>query len=127
MPGDSVAPNSTLEAPLTINIPNTSQALGNQSGSKHSTRPIQGMNITVPVSVQKQPLPAASCGELLEGNGPTATGQAARRKRKLWTEDEDKELIAAVQKCGEGNWANILKGDFKHDRTASQLSQVVFY
>ncbi|CAN6460105.1 unnamed protein product [Victoria cruziana] len=123
MPGDSVAPNSTLEAPLTINIPNTSQALGNQSGSKHSTRPIQGMNITVPVSVQKQPLPAASCGELLEGNGPTATGQAARRKRKLWTEDEDKELIAAVQKCGEGNWANILKGDFKHDRTASQLSQ----
>lgn len=33
------------------------------------------------------------------------------------------ELIAAVQKCGEGNWANILKGDFKGDRTASQLSQ----
>ncbi|KAK9270728.1 hypothetical protein L1049_026311 [Liquidambar formosana] len=36
---------------------------------------------------------------------------------------EDMELIAAVQKCGEGNWANILRGDFKGDRTASQLSQ----
>lgn len=35
------------------------------------------------------------------------------------------ELIAAVQKCGEGNWASILKGDFKHDRTPSQLSQVL--
>ncbi|KAI3835383.1 hypothetical protein MKW92_004066 [Papaver armeniacum] len=37
---------------------------------------------------------------------------------------EDKELIAAVKKLGERNWANILKADiFKGDRTASQLSQ----
>lgn len=74
----------------------------------------------VPVSVQKQPAPAPTVAENLDTNG-TAGG---KRKRKPWSEAEDLELIAAVQKCGEGNWANILKGDFKGDRTASQLSQV---
>ena len=83
---------------------------------------MQGTNITVPVSVQRQHLPAAPPAEVLDANGK----MAPRRKRKQWSEAEDIELIAAVQKCGEGNWANILKGDFKGDRTASQLSQVVF-
>ncbi|KAE8653921.1 Homeodomain-like superfamily protein isoform 2 [Hibiscus syriacus] len=36
---------------------------------------------------------------------------------------KDLELIAAVQKCGTGNWANILRGDFKGDRSANQLAQ----
>ncbi|RZC57074.1 hypothetical protein C5167_004377, partial [Papaver somniferum] len=46
------------------------------------------------------------------------------RKRTTWTLEEDNELIAAVKKLGERNWANILKADiFKGDRTASQLSQ----
>jgi len=74
------------------------------------------------------PLPAATStpAEVLDGNGPASGNFPPRRKRKPWSEAEDKELIAAVQKCGEGNWANILKGDFKGDRTASQLSQVVF-
>ena len=74
------------------------------------------------------PLPAATPtpAEVLDGNGPASGNFPPRRKRKKWSEAEDKELIAAVQKCGEGNWANILKGDFKGDRTASQLSQVVF-
>ncbi|XP_042495372.1 uncharacterized protein LOC122074563 [Macadamia integrifolia] len=105
LPSDSGLPNqSTVEAPLTINIPN-------------------GANITVPVSVQKQPLPTVTTAEGLDGNGSASVSMPARRKRKLWTAEEDMELIAAVQKCGEGNWANILKGDFKGDRTASQLSQ----
>ncbi|BBM98038.1 protein Mp1R-MYB6 [Marchantia polymorpha subsp. ruderalis] len=52
-----------------------------------------------------------------------ALGQSERKKRKLWTQEEDQELIAAVEKCGEGNWTNILKGAFTHDRTAAQLSQ----
>lgn len=63
--------------------------------------------------------------EGLEAHASTANGSLPpRRKRKPWSEAEDNELIAAVQKCGEGNWANILKSDFKGDRTASQLSQV---
>ncbi|KAJ4964258.1 hypothetical protein NE237_024197 [Protea cynaroides] len=105
LPSDSgLLSQSTVEAPLTINIPN-------------------GANITVPVFVQKQPLPTVTTAEGLDGNGSASISMPARRKRKLWTAEEDMELIAAVQKCGEGNWANILKGDFKGDRTASQLSQ----
>ncbi|KAG2692544.1 hypothetical protein I3760_08G057100 [Carya illinoinensis] len=60
--------------------------------------------------------------EGLDANG-SASSVPPRRKRKPWSEAEDMELIAAVQKCGEGNWANILRGNFKGDRTASQLSQ----
>lgn len=48
-----------------------------------------------------------------------------KKKRKLWTREEDKELIAAVQKFGEGNWVNILRENSKLDRTPTQLSQVL--
>ncbi|XP_062082876.1 uncharacterized protein LOC133789147 [Humulus lupulus] len=114
---DSIPCGSTVEAPLTINIPNgqSSRALEQSSCS------MQGTNITVPVSVQKQPVPSATIADQ-DMNG-LAGGNLQRRKRKPWSEAEDLELIAAVQKCGEGNWANILRGDFKGDRTASQLSQ----
>ncbi|GBG71724.1 hypothetical protein CBR_g9135 [Chara braunii] len=53
----------------------------------------------------------------------TAMGPPERRKRKLWTTEEDEALLAAVEKCGEGNWTNILKGAFTLERTAAQLSQ----
>ncbi|KAL0927077.1 hypothetical protein M5K25_001233 [Dendrobium thyrsiflorum] len=72
---------------------------------------------------QKQPLSTGLSNEGVDGNGSSNSGFHAKKKRKLWTKEEDMELIAAVEKFGEGNWANILKGDFKHDRTASQLSQ----
>ncbi|KAL2652214.1 hypothetical protein R1flu_020342 [Riccia fluitans] len=57
------------------------------------------------------------------GNLRATLNQSERKKRKLWTPEEDQELIAAVEKCGEGNWTTILKGAFTHDRTAAQLSQ----
>ncbi|KAK2977979.1 hypothetical protein RJ640_023517, partial [Escallonia rubra] len=120
----SLANGSTVEAPLTINIPN-----GHLSRSRVPIENsqlgsfMQGKNITVPVSVQKQPLPAVTSAEGLDAYGSASGNLTARRKRKPWSAAEDMELIAAVQKCGEGNWANILKGDFKGDRTASQLSQ----
>ncbi|XP_077214847.1 uncharacterized protein LOC143849633 isoform X2 [Tasmannia lanceolata] len=123
LPNDSGPMNpSTVEAPLTINIPN---GLASRTPSDNSQilRSTQGTNITIPVSVQKQPLPTVPSVEGLDGNGILSTNLPAKRKRKLWTAEEDMELIAAVQKCGEGNWANMLRGDFKHDRTASQLSQ----
>ena len=113
---------ATVQAPLTINIPNGQSSC--RASSENSQ--LQGMNITVPVSVQKQPLPLVASAEVLDANGSASGNLPPRRKRKPWTEAEDLELIAAVQKCGEGNWANILKGDFKGDRTASQLSQVLF-
>lgn len=114
---------STVEAPLTINIPNGQTSRTGMDNSFHGTS-MHGTNITVPVAVQKQPFSTVAAAEGLDTHGPACTNLPPRRKRKPWSETEDMELIAAVQKCGEGNWANILKGDFKGDRTASQLSQV---
>lgn len=78
-------------------------------------------------------IPNSSSGWEVKGNGQisnvviqgahTSETQPVRKKRKLWTLEEDQELIAAVEKCGEGNWATMLKGAFKHERTAAQLSQ----
>lgn len=113
--------HSTLEAPLTINIPSNTKISDVELNNQQSTISTQGMNITVPVSIQKQPTVSSSEG--IDGNVSANSAQPVRKKRKLWTTEEDKELIAAVQKCGEGNWSSILKGAFKHDRTASQLSQ----
>nr|XP_043616949.1 uncharacterized protein LOC122588807 [Erigeron canadensis] len=110
----------TIEAPLTINIPG-SKSTGNSSENPLSVR---GTNITVPVSVQRQPHPVvATSTEELDKNGPVFSSFPPRKKRKPWSAAEDMELFAAVEKCGEGNWATILKGGFKSDRTASQLSQ----
>lgn len=107
-----------------INIPNgqVSSVTSDEQQQPHTNR---GMNIAVPVSIQKQPQPPGSSTEVLDGNvSAGGSGLPPKKKRKTWTKEEDMELIAAVQKYGEGNWATILKGDFKHDRTASQLSQV---
>ncbi|KAK4726253.1 hypothetical protein R3W88_031170 [Solanum pinnatisectum] len=122
-PNDAnVLNGSTIEAPLTINIPNGQTSRTGMDNSFQGTS-MHGTNITVPVAVQKQPLSTVVAAEGLDTHGPGCTNLPPRRKRKPWSEAEDVELIAAVQKCGEGNWANILKGDFKGDRTASQLSQ----
>ncbi|KAK9995550.1 hypothetical protein SO802_020236 [Lithocarpus litseifolius] len=125
LPSDSSLPNSSIvKAPITINIPNGLSSRAPLENSE-ATCSMQGTNITIPVFVQKMPLLVATPtpAEVLDGNGPASGNFPPRRKRKPWSEVEDKELIVAVQKCGEGNWANILKGDFKGDRTASQLSQ----
>ncbi|XP_024383369.1 uncharacterized protein [Physcomitrium patens] len=47
----------------------------------------------------------------------------ARKRRRLWTPEEDLALIAAVDKYGEGNWTTVLKNHYDFDRSASQLSQ----
>lgn len=108
---------------MTINIPNGQSFRTTSESSQPAT--MRGMNITVPVSVQKQPLPAVTSAEVLDANGSASGTIPPRRKRKPWSEAEDMDLIALVQKFGEGNWANIVRSDYKGDRTASQLSQVV--
>ncbi|OWM67711.1 hypothetical protein CDL15_Pgr019212 [Punica granatum] len=117
LPSEStVSNNLTVEAPLTINVLNGQSSKG-RSEILQAPSSTHSLNITVPVSVQKQPMPTVASSGGLDGNLPL------KKKRKPWSKAEDLELIAAVQKCGEGNWANILKSDFKGDRTASQLSQ----
>lgn len=125
LPSDSTHPNNTtVEAPLTINIPNGQPLRATSENSQPDV--MRGVNIRVPVSVQKLSLPAVtSCpaSEVYDANGSGSGIFPPRRKRKPWSEAEDMELIAAVQKLGEGNWASIVRGEFKGDRTASQLSQ----
>lgn len=127
LPSDSSHLNgTTVEAPLIINIPN-GQSCKTYENSQ-PTASAKGMNITVPVSVQKQILPATTTSAAAKVEGvdsirPASNSMAPRKKRKKWSEEEDLELISAVEKYGVGNWTTILKGDFKGDRTANQLSQ----
>ncbi|KAI3468416.1 hypothetical protein Pfo_025079 [Paulownia fortunei] len=122
-PNDSHLPNnSTIEAPLTINIPN-SKAAPVPSDSSLLANAMQGTNISIPVSVQKQPLSSGICGEKRPNNEASGVNLPTRRKRRGWSTEEDMKLTAAVQKYGERNWANIARGDFKNDRKASELSQ----
>ncbi|KAK4435686.1 hypothetical protein Salat_0732100 [Sesamum alatum] len=113
--------NSTIEAPLTINIP-SSKALMTPSDGSLFANEIQGTNISIPVSVQKQPLSSGICGEK-KPNGTSGVNLPPRRKRRGWSMEEDMILTAAVEKYGERSWANIARGDFKNDRKASELSQ----
>ncbi|GLT60601.1 hypothetical protein SLA2020_333600 [Shorea laevis] len=119
LPSSSSLPNSSMvEAPLTINIPNGRTCRASSESSQPACS-MQGKNITVPVSVQKN----ITLNDSLDVNG-AERGNNPRKRRKKWSEAEDRELIAAVNKYGPGNWANILREeDFKGDRTASQLSQ----
>ncbi|XP_011082058.1 uncharacterized protein LOC105164926 [Sesamum indicum] len=122
-PNDTQLPNnSTIEAPLTINIP-SSKALTNPSDSSLLANAMHGTNISIPVSVQKQPLSSGICGEKRPNNGTSGLNMPPRRKRRGWSTEEDMKLTAAVEKYGERNWANIARGDFKNDRKASELSQ----
>lgn len=115
----------TVEGSLTIHIPN-GQTSGTVAANSLHGISAYGTKLTVPVTVQTQPLPSVTVAEGLDTSGPASANYPPRRRRKPWSAAEDMELIAAVQKFGEGNWANILKADFKGDRTASQLSQVYF-
>ncbi|RWV94242.1 hypothetical protein GW17_00043237 [Ensete ventricosum] len=112
---------AAIETPLAVNGFND-QALRISSDKQQLSQSNYGTDITVP-TLQKQPLSTGTSAEGLDGNGMAGPSIAPKKRRKPWTKEEDMELIAGVQKFGEGNWANILKGDFKHNRTASQLSQ----
>ncbi|XP_010418881.1 PREDICTED: uncharacterized protein KIAA0754-like, partial [Camelina sativa] len=114
VPSESDIPeDSTVEAPMTINIPyGLYRGAQEPSDSYWSSR---GMNITFPVS-----LPKAAEGHT--GNG-LPSSMAPRKRRKKWSSEEDEELIAAVKRHGEGSWALIAKEEFEGERTPSQLSQ----
>lgn len=98
-PNDSNSDGSIIEAPLTINIPNFESS----RDSEPSSCSTEGTNVIVPVYV---PL------------------SKEKMERKPWSKDEDLELVSAVQKCGIGNWTEMLREEFKGDRTAAQLSKV---
>ncbi|XP_047313429.1 uncharacterized protein LOC124916720 [Impatiens glandulifera] len=110
----SLASGMSVEAPLIINVPTT---VGLSEDLQQ-----QGINITIPVCVPKQPLNMPTV-PFVEINGPTSCNLPPRKKRKQWSEEEDRKLRAAVLRCGDGSWATILKEDFCGERTVSQLAQ----
>ncbi|KAL2893097.1 Telomeric repeat-binding factor 1 [Bienertia sinuspersici] len=95
-----------------FNIPNSSTADG--AGLNVNLSNVSSENL----HVQKQ-AQAAGTFDGVDVNGSMNN----RKRRKPWSEEEDLELITAVQKYGEGSWAAILKGDFKGNRSATQLAQ----
>ncbi|GAB2232401.1 hypothetical protein Drorol1_Dr00011433 [Drosera rotundifolia] len=116
----NMANGSAVEASMTINVPNA-QSSKAACGNILPSSSIQGTNITVPVSIQKQ----SSAGIASEAGETTGDNSQAHRKRrkKVWAEEEDIKLVAAVKQCGEGNWAGMAKEHFKGDRTPGQLYQ----
>ncbi|KAG9132008.1 hypothetical protein Leryth_017211 [Lithospermum erythrorhizon] len=111
---------STVEAPLTINIPQNHASYTSSLNHEFSSH-MRRKNITVPISVRKQPLPSTNPLNL-EYTGP-ATSNGASKRKNAWSEQEDQELLEAVREHGEGNWAAIIKGPFKTGKTAAQLSK----
>ncbi|KAK7353011.1 hypothetical protein VNO80_18443 [Phaseolus coccineus] len=122
---ESAPSSSTIEAPLTINVPvcHSSRTL---IESLQPSDLMQGTNIVFPVTVQRQTLPTHSVPSTdgLESKGLVGGNLASKRKRKTWSEEEDIQLRAAVQRWGEGNWATMAKGDnFPIKRSPTQLAQ----
>lgn len=118
----------TIEAPLTINVPT------HASFSTTYSQPyyIQEKNINFPVIVERQPrsniINVPSTTKDLQENELVNHNTPIQKKRKIWSEEEDMQLQAAVQKWGEGNWAQIAgRDDFPVDRNAAQLSKVIFF
>lgn len=120
---ESAPSSSTIEAPLTINVPACNSSL-TPIESSQSSNSMQGTSIIFPVTVQRQTLPTVSTTDGIETKGFIGGNMASKRKRKTWSEEEDMQLRAAVQRCGEGNWATMAKGDsFPIKRSATQLAQ----
>ena len=123
---ESAPSSSTIEAPLTINVPVCHSSRTRIENSQPSNL-MQGTSIIFPVTVQRQTLPTISSTDGIETKGIVGGNMASKRKRKAWSEEEDMQLRAAVQRWGEGNWATMAKGDdFPIKRSATQLAQVVF-
>lgn len=118
--------SSTIEAPMTIHIPNCHSSTNPEENIQHSNS-IQGTSVIFPVTVQRQTLPTGSVTESVEAKGTSSGKLSSKRRRKAWSEEEDKQLREFVQQCGEGNWATMSKGDdFPIKRSPTQLAQVGF-
>ncbi|KAL5714386.1 hypothetical protein ACHQM5_016353 [Ranunculus cassubicifolius] len=125
---------TTVEAPLTINIPNCQTPSVDLDNATAVCA--QGKNITISVYVQREGGKSAGGGfcarkrmkpstenEELEGSRSAVGGLPRRKNKKLWSEEEDLELIAAVQRYGESNWIDIANKHFNGNKTTGQVSQ----
>ncbi|KAL3613849.1 hypothetical protein CASFOL_041923 [Castilleja foliolosa] len=113
---DSPIPSSsTIEAPLSISIPN-SKALSVPSNSSLLANARQWTKITIPVS-----LPSGLPSEKRPANEASGVNVPSRRKRRCWSTAEDLKLTAAVNNNAEPNWVDIAKVNFNDDRNSTEL------
>ncbi|KAK7385394.1 hypothetical protein VNO78_31111 [Psophocarpus tetragonolobus] len=130
---ESTPTSSVIQAPLAINIPVCDSSTFVKESSHPFNLRTQETNIIFPVTVKRQPLPNVSSTRAMPDISLTRAVEATRRisgntsikkKREPWSEEEDMQLRAAVQRWGEGNWANIAKrDDFPIKRSTSQMSK----
>ncbi|GAQ82895.1 DNA-binding protein [Klebsormidium nitens] len=86
------------------------------SGSRPGSPGFSGTTRLSPLSSQYSPHVSPHVPQNPSPLGPN-------KRRHLWSEEEDKTLLEAVQKHGEGHWEEILRQYFGSDRTAAQLMQ----
>ncbi|TKY56336.1 Telomeric repeat-binding factor 1 [Spatholobus suberectus] len=121
---ESTPTSLVIQAPLTINVPACdSSTIANKESSQPSNLSTQETSIIFPVTVKRQTLPNVS-SRAMEANSSVSGNTSIKKKRAAWSEEEDMQLRAAVQRWGEGNWANMVKReDFPIKRSTSQLSK----
>uniref|UniRef100_A0A0R0K6A6 Uncharacterized protein n=1 Tax=Glycine max TaxID=3847 RepID=A0A0R0K6A6_SOYBN len=116
--------DSDLECELEAFPPVSVECASEAAACVKPSNLMQGTSIIFPVTVQRQTLPTISSTDGIETKGIVGGNMASKRKRKAWSEEEDMQLRAAVQRWGEGNWATMAKGDdFPIKRSATQLAQ----
>lgn len=115
-----------IEAPLSINVPVSVSSTIIEESSQFSNSRTQDTNIAFPVTVKRRALPNVPSSRAVGiSGGPISSNTSIKKKRAAWSEEEDMQLRAAVERWGEGNWANMARrDDFPIKRSSSQLCKV---
>lgn len=101
----------TVEAPLTMKV-----AKWKRHADSSLPDTIVEKHVTISVPLPNDELPAS------ETSGADAP-PSPRKARVVWTAVDDLRLTNSVRKYGE-NWDLISSVNFKHERTAHELSRV---
>ncbi|RDY10445.1 hypothetical protein CR513_05028, partial [Mucuna pruriens] len=116
--------SSVIQAPLTIDVPVCDSSTIAKESSQPSYLMTQEATIIFPVTVKRQALPNVSSTRAMVTDEAVSDNASIKKKRVPWSEEEDMQLRAAVQRWGEGNWANMTKReDFPIKRSSSQISK----
>ncbi|KAK7284666.1 hypothetical protein RJT34_19416 [Clitoria ternatea] len=114
--------SSVIPSPLTITIPN--RGTMSEESSQPSNLIIQEKTFIFPVTVKRKTLPNTLSTRTMKANGSDIGSTSTKKKRATWSEEEDMLLREAVQRWGEGHWAEMAKReDFPIKKSTSQMSK----
>ncbi|KAK7284661.1 hypothetical protein RJT34_19411 [Clitoria ternatea] len=96
--------------------------------SEESSQPsdliMQEKTVNFPVTVKRKTLPNTLSRKTMKANGSDIGSTSTKKKRAAWSEEEDMLLREAVQRWGEGHWAEMAKReDFPIKKSTSQMSK----